>query len=157
MLPFFWIQVLALITFNNSEHAMYISVLEIDQQEIRVKVFTDNLEDAIRNDAQHYAPPVEGAFHVVNQQYIEAYFQKKIVLKSGEKRISLTLKKSSHEGDSYWFTFTPTSIEKSEEIELKANYLMELFPDQTNVVKVMSSSPKFFRLTKFFPSCSFKL
>ena len=69
------------------EHAIYISVLEIDKKEIKVKVFTDNLQDAIRNDAYNYIPSTEANFHIVNQPAIEWYFQKKIQLKINDKSV----------------------------------------------------------------------
>ncbi|MEM9897420.1 MAG: DUF6702 family protein [Bacteroidota bacterium] len=122
-----------------SDHAIYISVLEIDNQRMKVKVFSDNLNDAIRNDANS----------------IEGYFQKKIKLKVNEMNVSFTLDEVTEEGDSYWITFKLSTPNKWNSFYLEADYFMELFPDQTNVVKVIGEKPQFFRLTKLNPTCSF--
>ena len=124
-----------------TDHAIYISVLEIDAQQMKVKVFEDNLQDALRNDSNS----------------IEGYFRKKIKLEINGNPVGFDLSDTSLEGDSYWITFRLRPHEKWESFSLEANYLMELFPDQTNVVKVLTEEPQFFRLSIFNPKCSFTL
>jgi len=123
------------------DHAIYISVLEIDDQRLHVKVFTDNLEDAIRNDANS----------------IEGYFQKRIRLQINEQNIPFSLDEVVEEGDSYWISFRVETPGHWHSFYLEADYFMELFPDQINVVKVLYEKTQFFRLTKLNPSCSFNL
>ena len=142
---------------SDPAHAIYISVLEVDNQQMKVKVFTDNLEDAIRNDAYNYIPSTEEDFHVVNQHAIEWYFQKKIRLQINSREVGFSINETMLEGDSYWITFILEEHQEWKTFELEAKYLMELFPDQTNVVKVLGKRPQFFRLNRFFPSCSFEL
>lgn len=124
---------------KSNDHAIYISVLEIDEKEMKVKVFTDNLDDAIRNDANS----------------IEGYFRKKIRLQINEQFVGFNLQEVSEEGDSYWITFKLDAPTNWQSFYLEADYFMELFPDQTNVVKVIGDNPQFFRLTKANPTCSF--
>lgn len=126
---------------SKEDHAIYISVLELDKSQMKVKVFIDNLEDALRNDSNS----------------IEDYFQKKIKLQINSQNLYFSLNEVKEEGDSYWISFNMTTPENWRTFYLKADYLMELFPNQTNVVKVMIDKPQFFRLTKSNPTCSFKL
>ena len=141
MILFFPLFIHLLFPTANTEHAIYLSVLELDGQEMKVKVFTDNLEDAIKNDASS----------------IEGYFQKKINLQINEEKLSFCLKEMTEEGESHWITFGFNAPETMKSLHLEASYFMELFPDQTNVVKVIGDKLYFFRLTKFNPSCSFSL
>ena len=124
-----------------ADHAVYISVLEIDQQQMKVKVFEDNLQDALRNDSNT----------------VEGYFRKKIKLKINGNAVGFDFENKKVEGDSYWITFRLHEHEEWQSFSLEANYFMELFPDQTNVVKVLTEEPQFFRLSIFNPKCSFTL
>lgn len=139
MLSVILISFTLLSSIEGNDHAVYISVLEIDNQQMRVKVFSDDLADAIRNDSSS----------------IEAYFQKKIKLKINEQPIDFTLHEVSVEGDSHWITFNLYGPATWQTFALEADYFMELFGDQTNVVKVTGEKPQFFRLTKSNPSCRF--
>ncbi|WP_258102143.1 DUF6702 family protein [Marinoscillum pacificum] len=121
------------------DHAIYVSVLEIESQQLKVKVFSDDLNDALRNDSSS----------------IEEYFQKKIKLRINEQSINFNLKEVSEEGESQWITFEMKTPAEWHSFYLQADYLMELFPDQTNVVKVMDESTRYFRLNQSNPSCSF--
>ena len=127
------------ISINESDHAVYISVLEIDSRNMRVKVFSDNLEDAIRNESVS----------------IEVYFQKKIKLQINDQNVNFDLKEVNVKGDSHWITFQLDVSEEWQSFYLEAAYFIELFPDQINVVKVLSDKPRFFRLSKRNTSCSF--
>ena len=135
------------------DHAIYLSVLEIDIQEMRIKVFQDNLEDAIRYNSPNFKPG--GAFDVENRPAIEAYFQRKVDLSITDRTVHFYLQNVTVEGDSYLLVFQLAPYETGKTFELEASYLMELFPDQTNVVKVLGTPPQYFRLTKFFPTCRF--
>ncbi len=138
------------------DHGIYISVLEIDPQEMKVKVFINDLQDAIRNDATSISPSSNISFPTQNRAAIEAYFQKKVQLEINSQNVPFSLTESKLEGDSYWFTFLLNEHAKWDSFHLTATYLMELFPDQSNVVKVLGKKPQFFRLTMDNTSCSFK-
>lgn len=141
----------------NYIHTVYVSTLEIDEQQMRIKVFTDNLQDAIRNDSKSFRPSTEADFPADNRLAIEAYFRKKIELEINGQAIGFSLKEATLERDSYWITLSLNSHEKWKSCRLKADYLMELFPDQYNVVKVNNGKRQFFRLNKDKPSCEFTL
>lgn len=157
MLTIFFIPFYLLSLYLNHFHAIYISVLEIDEQQMSIKVFSDNLEDAIRNDAKSFTPSDEEAFPVVNRSAINGYFQKKIQLQINGHETGFSLEEVMVKGDSYWITLKLEAQEKRQSFYLKAIYLMELFPGQTNIVKVISEKPQFFKLTSLNPSCEFTL
>ncbi|WP_462248457.1 DUF6702 family protein [Ekhidna sp.] len=122
-----------------ADHDIYLSVLEIDNQEMKIKVFSDNLKDALKND----------------NTSIEDYFRKKIKLQINNQKIEFFFKDSKVEGDSHWITFNLDTPKKWQSFHLEADYFMELFPDQINVIKVLGEKPQFFKLTKADASCSF--
>ncbi len=137
-----WLVFIFLFSSNvKADHSIYISVLEVDKQQMTVKVFIDNLEDAVKNDSNT----------------IEGYFQKKIRLKINEQAIGFNLQEVSEEGDSYWITFKLDGPINWQSFYLEADYFMELFPEQTNVVKVKVEKPHYFRLNKPNPTCGFNL
>ena len=120
------------------DHAIYISVLEINESQMKVKAFIDNLDDATRN-----------------AESMQQYFEEKVELQINNETINFKIDEVNKEGDSYWITFKIATPETWNSFYLKADYLMELFPDQTNVVKIIGDKPQFFRLTKSNPTCSF--
>lgn len=155
MLPLLLIPFLLLTaSHTRSDHALYLSVLEIDKQQMKVKVFIDDLQDAIKYDSDSPIQSDEERFLLINRPLIQEYFQKKIQLQVNEQRVDFNLDKTSTEGGSYWVSFTLESPEKWQSLSLKASYLMELFPDQTNVVKILGEELHFFKLTKNNTSCS---
>ena len=146
-----------LISLSNSDHGIYVSIIEIDHQQMNVKVFTDNLQDAIRNDSKSFVPTDEKTFLDANKEAIEAYFQKKIRVKTHGAEIGFSLAEATWKGDIYWITLSMEVEEKGQLVQLHASYLMELFPDQINVVKVIGEKPQLFRLSKSHPTCEFSL
>ena len=138
-------------------HAIYISVLEIDNQQMKVKVFADDLQDAIRNSSKSFKSTPLTTLHSTNRQAIEAYFQEKIKVEADSRIASFSMDQVVVEGDSYWITLRFDGSQKWQSCILQANYLMELFPDQTNVIKVLGNKPQFFRLDRGNTSCSFSL
>lgn len=139
---------------SEGDHAIFISVLEVDSHQMKIKVFTDNLQDALRNDTGHLPPSTQGNFHIKNAHAIASYFRKKVQLQINEKEVDLNFLEATLEGDSYWITFELDFQEKWRSLKLEATYLFELFPFQTNVVKVMGEKQHFFRLSKHKPDCS---
>ena len=137
----FLISFFLLSSYVEADHSIYISVLEVKEHKMTVKVFIDNLEDAIKNDSNT----------------IEGYFQKKIRIQINDQIIGFSLEEVAEEGDSYWITFKLETPIVWKSFYLEADYFMELFPDQTNVVKVHGEKPHYFRLNKANPTCGFNI
>ncbi len=122
-----------------ADHAIYISVLEIDQEQMRIKVFMDDLDQAV-TDSYHS---------------VEGYFKEKVEIKVNDEYLDFKLLDIREEEDSYWITFQLSQSSKWNSFYMRADYLMELFTDQTNIVKILGEKTRFFKLTASNPSCSF--
>jgi len=136
------------------DHAVYISVVEFQGKELRLKLFTDDLQDAIRNDSQAFQSSDDQNFCRVNRTPIESYFRKKIKIKVNGRQISFRLRDSKLEGDSYWIAFDLDASEEWKTLSLTASHFMELFPTQTNIIKVIGSKQRFCKLTTSNRTCS---
>lgn len=126
---------LAGLFFLLSDHAIYISVMEVDldsdSTRISIKVFTDDLENAIYNfDSVKYQPD---SFLSNNSQLIQGYFNAHISIQTPQP-VTLDFQNGEKVGDSYWLYFKGPAQNSS--FKLEANYLMELFPTQENIIKI---------------------
>lgn len=136
------------------DHAIYLSVAEITQNEkkdevsIRVKVFINDIEDAVLNEThQRINLPDSSAFNS-QKVFLEAYFKDHLVLTLNDKAVQLELAGHELNGDAIWLKFTAKCESKWKAISVKADYLMELFPTQSNVISIVYDNKKHFaRLT----------
>lgn len=131
-------------------HAIYISVVEVsylqesEEVAITIKVFTDDLEDAIRNHSSRISLSncVEGREAIVN------YLRKTFALSTSSKNIALSWVTCENTEDSIWIILKGTASEFVE-VGVRANYFFELFPTQTHVISIRSDDQKqFIKLTK---------
>ena len=135
-------------------HALYVSVLEIEKERssekatIMVKIFSDDLEDAIYNHAQQRLD-LQGMNCGQGKTYINNYFNDHLKLSVDGKDQSYSYLSCEVNDISLWLTFEFTTSTSWNEVEITADYLMELFPTQSNVVSITYHSEKrMFRLTK---------
>ncbi len=140
-----------------SDHAVYISVVEFQENSVRIKVFTDDLQDAIRNDSPgSFQPGNISDFCNLNQSAIEKYFQNKLKIVINNSPVAIKYLKSRVEGDSYWINFTMNFSGSWKSLNISAPFFRELFPTQSNIIKVMGSKPRFCKITAGNPQCSFE-
>jgi hypothetical protein len=139
---------------NETLHAIYVSVLEVEQPigkkggDIRIKVFTNDLEDAIFNKSQERIKLLQNSCDQ-NKVLVSDYFAAHLQISIDGKPIKYTYVSCEINDASIWFNFNYTAAPAWEEIEIMANYLMELFPTQTNVVSITyHGKKKMFRLLK---------
>ena len=139
---------------NRTNHALYVSVLEIEKEQSRerasimVKIFSDDLEDAIFNHAQQRLDLLGGNCGQ-GKTYISNYFNDHLKLRIDGKEQSYSYLSCEVNDISLWLTFEFTTLTSWNEVEITADYLMELFPTQSNVVSITYHSEKrMFRLTK---------
>ena len=139
--------------YSRPDHAIYVSVIEIEKPEdsniaaLRFKIFADDLEDAIYNQSGIRVDLLKGDCNNAQkliENYLEEYF--KLTINStyvDREYISCELNDIS-----LWLEFTMNTPGEWHEVEVHAGYLMELFPTQTNVVSItFNESKKLFRLT----------
>ncbi len=140
-----------------SDHAVYISVVEITEERVQVKVFTDDLQNAIRNYDSNYRQVSDGQFCSENRLLIQRYFQSHLTIKINGQPIVLRYTSASKEGDSYWVSFDMPQMGIWQSIEVTDKHFMELFPTQANIIKIMAGKQRFCKLTVNKPDCKFPL
>ncbi len=142
------------VTSTQSDHAIYLSVVEIVQSSnpeianIRIKVFTNDIEDAIRNQSGQLIQ-LSDLLICENRKFtIESYFGSHFQISINESSADLFLISCEEAVDATWFNFRINCPAQWKQINIKANFLMELFPTQANVISVQKGSDKrFIRLT----------
>ena len=134
-------------------HAIYISICEIayeDQQlNISIKVFTDDLEDAIRNQTGEIIA-VEGKLqNPETHRHIANYLTKQVsVLLDGSTR-QLHYVDSHKENDATWVNFTIEKLPSFSQLKVVNQTFTELFDTQMNVVTFTNGGEKqYLRLGK---------
>ena len=146
---------LGAISVNSSSevenHAIYVSVLEIEKVdkigEIRIKIFADDLEDAIYNSSQKRIDLIKGDCNQ-NKILVSDYFAKHLQLNLDGTYVDYQFISCEVNDISIWFNYEFASMTTWSELEVKVDYLMELFPTQSNVVSVDYQGQKKFRLVK---------
>ncbi len=127
-------------------HAIYISVLEVDQGSIKVKVFANDLEDAIFNHSQQRLKFLPGNC-ADNSERVSSYFKDHLEIKINSVVQDYSYYRCDLNDLSIWLTFKFKSPDHWQNVVIKADYLMELFPTQSNVVSVTYQEEKrMFRL-----------
>ncbi len=139
-----WILGLLLVNPTEPDHAIYLSLIEIEQQdgktEMVVKVFADDLQDAIRNMDGSLEIESETLFVQNNYDLVSSYFANHLQLTNTRDSIGYKLTEGELVGDSYQVKFI---FEMPwQKLSIKANYFMELFPTQQNIVIVTSNGLK---------------
>lgn len=136
-------------------HAIYIGVVQVDHQSlgetaaVNIKVFSNDLQDALRNASSRYrVGPVESCCER-NRDLIAAYFSDHFTCRINGRRLSLTLEECRSENDVHWLTFRMSCPEDWKEVSFTADFFMELFPTQSNVISLLHGNERrLFRATK---------
>ena len=136
-----------------SDHAFYLGVVQINHEavntdvKIRIKVFKDDLRDALRNAFSQITSLKEETLCDYPESlanYIEQHTECLI----NDKVLDWEMESCELEGNVCLLTFTADCPSTWKSLELKGDFLMELFPSQVNVVSVFDGEEKrFFRLT----------
>lgn len=152
--------ILFLIWFGGaSVHPLHVSVMEIahdtneKELEITLRVFTDDLETAIRNQLNQPEVTILEPIGSTTDKLTWAYLQGKLnVTLDGKKQV---LKYLGHEKDedAMVFYIQVQPVKAWETIELKNSVLTELYSDQSNLVNVtVKEETKSLRLMRDNPS-----
>ncbi len=149
---FFW---LGLMQLNSVQpHAVYISVIDIrhevssDQASFVIKVFTNDFEDALYNHSDKRLQLSNADACDLNNAVISSYFEKHLQIQVNGKETVYRFAGCEINDDSIWLTFSMTCMANWNDFSIKADYLMELFPTQTNIVNLHESGEKrFLKLT----------
>jgi len=143
-------------------HAFYLAVVQLDHAaggitaQVTIKVFTDDMQDALRNAfPDEFQPVATDAFceRLGDQagRYFDRHFNCVI---NGEER-PMNLQRCELQNDVYLLQFELSCPADWRELEVKADFFMELFPSQTNVLSILHGEEKgYFRLTKGAEACT---
>ena len=145
---FYW---LGLIYLNSAQpHAIYISVIDIqhdlskDYASLVIKVFTDDFEDALYNHSDKRLQMSKVGECDSNKEIIEPYFREHLQMQVNGKSVIYQFESCEINDDSIWLTFSMTCMRDWNDFRIKADYFMELFPAQTNVVNLHEGAEKRF-------------
>ena len=136
-------------------HAIYVSVTEIKYQgetnklEISVKMFTNDLEDAIYNQTKTRISlrTIEDLDNHASK--IENYVNQCFSLKMNDQANSLKLLRAENEGDATWSYWEVPINKVVSSLEIQNQVLTELFAAQSNVVTLnINGEKRFLRFTK---------
>jgi hypothetical protein len=124
-----------------SEHKFYLSNTIVEQNprtgslEIIIKLFTDDLERALQQDGNaniRLSGETSNEVSAAIQHYLEKHF----MLKFQSKPTALNYVGQEVEADLTICYFELAQLPEFNFIEVKNNLLMEVFPDQKNVVDI---------------------
>ncbi len=140
-------------------HAIYVSVLELNHDSeklesfLSVKVFIDDFQDVIRSFNSDYVQASNEKFVEANMTGISGYFEEHLTFKVNGKLEKMEFVSSVLVGDVYFLNFKIQSSSAWEKLEVKADYFIEIFPDQSNILTIKYGGEKYLaRLTKSKPS-----
>ena len=135
-------------------HAIYIGVVSIEQQPdqqnttIHIKVFQDDFEDAIRNEFGKHFLLKQNISNDSTSVLVASYFEKHLTIKINGIFQELKFESFEAINEIYLVTYTMNAFLDWSQFEIKADFLMELFPDQSNVIHLRhAQKPYYFRLT----------
>jgi hypothetical protein len=142
-----WLKGASLLEGGN--HALYLSLTEVDiakdSMKVVVKVFSDDLSDALKNHAPaEYQPADLTLFFSDNETVATDYFNDKLKLFADQSRLNLVLDGHTVEGDAHFITFQSKHSKSIKSLSVEATFLMELFPTQLNVVEINSGGSTHF-------------
>jgi hypothetical protein len=125
---------------TSEEHAIYIALIEIedlekeDSLQVRIKVFTDDLENALRTSPD-YQSASESIFCEINRMAINQYFKDHLLIRLNDGVQALEYLRGEWIGDTYWLSFNIRRT-KWDDLYIDADFLMEIYPTQQNIVTV---------------------
>ena len=155
------------LTFSSSRplHGLYIGMVKLDFSQsgntasLQVRVFYDDLQNGVRAAYPSKFRAAEGEEWLsINRRLVEAYFKEKLVFSLNGRMLELSLKRSTQENDLYQFDFSLQCPTKWASIQVRADFLTELFPTQSNVVQWQKGggAPSFARATRQTPEIVIK-
>ena len=139
-----------LLTSFRSDHAIYVSVIEMEHEQgtsgfqFSVKVFSDDLLNVLRNFDEDLV--ISGTDKVVtrNKKAVDLYFNQHLRVVVNGNLLKFELTGSQVENDAIFLSFKGEGPRQWKNLEIKAPYFMEVFPDQSNIVQFMCGDKSYF-------------
>ena len=129
-------------SLSQSEHALYLSVVEISDMEegmdITIKVFRDDMVDALRN----HGDALQSTMDSLDDGEIRDYFSEYIKLYPIQDQ-SLEVRQITVEGDSFFISlFTDRAFNTVGELGI--SHFFELFSNQKNIIKISTRGHQYY-------------
>lgn len=139
-----------------ADHAIYIGVVQVEHRQedkiaqINVKVFEDDLRDAVRAAyPDEYRPGAIADFCTTHRAQVARYFRRHLRCEINGAPAALSLRSGLLEQDVYLLQFTLPCPGRWKSTRIQADFFMELFPAQSNVIHLLHGQEKrFARLTR---------
>ena len=141
-----------LLSATPGDHAIYLSVVEVNHVvneqsvSIRIKVFSDDLQDVLRNHKNENNPDV-AAGETAQDQLAQEYFNQNLKIAVDSTPLKLKLVSITEENDATFLQFESSTSPSWTSIDINAPYFTELFPTQINTFKVTYGGKKYYART----------
>jgi len=115
---------------------------------VNIKVFQSDFEDALKNKFKEtFDFDKQGPCSGVSKK-IQEYFTDHLMIEINGEKKPLEFESCEKNSDSIWLYFKLDKEGQWRDVNVKADYLMELFPTQSNVVSIYNGDQKkFLRIT----------
>lgn len=129
-------------------HKFYVSITKIEYAsekkslQIITKIFTDDIEDALQ---QRYNPSVSLGTKKETAEYralLKKYILQKLNLKVNGKEVTLNYLGQEYESDMVISYIEVTGVTDIKDIEIENKLLMEIFPEQQNIIHLKTASTR---------------
>lgn len=155
-IPLFISWIFFVSSFAAADHAIYIGTIKIHHQEqdkhttIDVKVFSDDLQNALKSKLQLTYLPDLLTLCSDSTNSLQTYFNQHLQLEINDQKVTSTLSDCQMVNDVHLLQFQIDSPVKWEKLKVTANFLMELFPTQSNVLQVQYEKNKSTKAASYF-------
>jgi hypothetical protein len=134
-------------------HAIYISICEItydtQQLDIFIKVFTNDLEDAIRNQTGEITSVENNLDKAAVNKKINKYLSSVVHLAANNATLQMDYIDSKKENDATWAHFIVNDIDPPKQLKIENQIFTEIFDAQLNVVTLkFGEEKKYLRLDR---------
>jgi len=155
---------LLLISSFTSNHAFYIGVVQITMEEkmtVQVKVFSDDLQAILQNEIGYQKVGAVKELCKAQTDNIQRYFQRTLQININEQPVELVLSNCEQINDVHLLHFHTIDCPVSwRQVAVNANFFMELFPTQSNVLQLnykdQDTARRFGKMTSQTPTLVFK-
>jgi len=146
------------------KHALYIGVIQITMEEImtiQVKVFSDDLQAILQNEVGYQATGATDDLCMLQMEHLQQYFQRTLQVHINELPIDLVLNDCEQINDVHLLQFKAIDCPLTwQQVAIKANFFMELFPTQSNVLQLHykdnEKNRRYGRMNRQAPSLLFR-
>ena len=151
-------------SLKDANHALYIGVIQITMEEtmtIQVKVFSDDLQAILQNEIGYQKIGAIKELCETQPKNLQQYFQRTLQVAINELPIDFVLTNCEQINDVHLLQFEASDCPAIwTQAVIKANFFMELFPTQSNVVQLnyqhKETDIQFGRMTLQTPSLLFE-